>query len=75
EAAYSIALSDDFQKREFAQWDSPERIVTNAWNIYREWGIEQDSLPGNLGSMNLFRHQAKLAFELPFASPSVMRYL
>ena len=74
EAARYIALSDDFNQRPFAHWDSPERIITNAWNLYREWGIDQTSLPSTLGTMNLLRHQATLAFDLNKASPRVMRH-
>ena len=74
EAARFVALSDDFNQRPFALWDSPERIITNAWNLYREWGIDQTSLPGTLGTMNLLRHQATLAFDLNKASPRVMRH-
>ncbi len=75
EAACSIASSPEFEKSIFSRWDSPERIVTNARTIYREWGIIEPELPGKLASLNLFRQQAMLAFQLPEASPYVMRHL
>jgi len=75
EAAQTIANSDSFRSSPYIHWDSPERIVTNARNIYREWKIEEPSLPGVLQSLNLFRQQATLAFQLPDASPYVMRHL
>ena len=75
EAACLIVESANFKKQVFCRWDSPERIVTNARNIYRDWGIKEPSLPGVLQSMNLFRQQAKLAFELSDATPAVMRHL
>ena len=73
EAAREVALSAAFQSSPFAQWDSPERIVTNAYTLYRHWGAKLKSLPGKLGVMELMRQQAELAFSLPAARPAVMR--
>jgi len=75
EAACSVVSDRIFKESVFSRWDSPERIVTNARNIYREWGIQEPSLPGTLQSLNLFRQQAMLAFQLADASPYVMRHL
>ena len=75
DAACSIVSSPDFQQSIFSRWDSPERIVTNARTIYREWKIDEPDLPGKLAALNLFRQQAMLAFQLSDASPYVMRHL
>lgn len=75
DAACEVAASKSFRQQPFARWDSPERIVTNARNLYREWGIDEPSLPGTLQTMNLFRQQACLAFSMTEASPTVMRHL
>lgn len=75
EAARSVLLSREFQARPFARWDSPERLVTSAWNLYREWGIEQATPPGALGPMNLMRMQASVAQQLPTATPVVMHQM
>lgn len=73
EAARDVVMSHSFQQSPFAGWDSPERIVTNAFNLYRQWGAKLPSLPGNLGILNIMKQQAKLAFELPNATPRIMR--
>lgn len=75
EAACTIAHGAAFQSRPFARWDSPERIVTNAFTLYRHWGSKLRSLPGKLGIMDIMRQQAELAFSLPKARPAVMRHL
>ena len=75
EAATTVAHSQAFRDKPFSSWDSPERIVTNARNLYREWHIKEPTLPGALQSMNLFRQQSQLAFELSDASPAGMRHL
>jgi cyclase len=72
EAARHVALSTDFQSRVFAQWDSPERLVTNACTLYRHWGAKMRSLPGKLGVMDIMREQALLALAMPAATPRVM---
>lgn len=73
EAAKDVVFSRAFQASPFAAWDSPERIVTNAFTLYRGWGASLPPLPGNLGVMNIMRLQAELAFELPQATPRIMR--
>jgi glyoxylase-like metal-dependent hydrolase (beta-lactamase superfamily II) len=73
QAARDLALSPRFQAMPFAQWDSPERIVTNAYTLYRHWGADTGALPGNLGIMDVLRRQAALAFALPQATPRAMR--
>jgi cyclase len=73
EAAKDILLGSDFQTMPFASWDSPERLVTNAFTLYRHWGVKVRRLPGKLGQMDLLRKQAQVAFALPFATPKRMR--
>lgn len=74
DAARAILLSPAFSNSPFARWNSPERLVTNAYTLYRHWGSQQTHLPGNLGTMEILREQAKLAFELPNATPPCMHH-
>ncbi|TAK82648.1 MAG: MBL fold metallo-hydrolase [Aquabacterium sp.] len=71
-AARSVVLGAEFRRRPWAAWDSPERMVTNAYTLYRHWGARLPSLPGQLGVMDLMRRQAALAFALPQATPRGM---
>lgn len=72
DAAYAIALSEDFSGRPFAAWNSPERLMTNVHMIYRHLDGRKDQarVPE---LMNLMRKQALLAHRLPDAQPAVMR--
>lgn len=76
EAATDVIFSADFATRPWAHWDSPERLLTNATTLYREWGVKLRNLPGKLGTMNIMRQQSQLAFDLrkvfPNAMPRVM---
>lgn len=72
EAARDLVLSPLFQSQVFARWDSPERMVTNAFTLYRQWGARLRNLPGPLGIMDILRQQAQLAFQLPTATPVCM---
>ena len=72
-AARDVAGDAAFRDSIFARWDSPERIMTNAYTLYRQWGARMPYRPGNLGPMDLMRLQAGLAFDLPNAEPMVMR--
>jgi cyclase len=74
DAAREVVLSPALRTSSFAGWDSPERIVTNAYTLYRHWGGSVSTLPDTLGKMNLMRQQAGLAFELPEAAPRAMRH-
>ena len=71
-AAFDIALGDDFARQPFAHWNSPERMMTNAHNLYRQWQERRGHL-GPLQLVNLMRKQALLAHQLPDAQPQVMR--
>lgn len=71
-AAYQIVASDEFRALPFAQWDSPERMMTNVHLLYRQFR----GLTGHLSvpaKVNLMRKQALLAHTLPDASPTIMR--
>lgn len=73
-AARDVVLSPAFRHSIFASWDSPERLMTNAYTLYRQWGVQLPYRPGLLGPMDLMRRQAMLAFELPQARPTIMRH-
>lgn len=73
EAAWDILSGPGFQSTPFVNWDSPERLVTSAFTLYRNWGARVGRLPGKLGQMDQFRKQAQAAFALPHASPKRMR--
>jgi cyclase len=71
-AAYDIALSDDFAGQPFALWNSPERLMTNVHTLYRH--LQGRSDPPKVPELiNIMRKQALLAHRLPDAEPSVMR--
>lgn len=74
QAARTVLWSTAFAQAPWASWDSPERLLTNAMTLYRHWGQPASMLPGKLGVMNLMRQQARLAFDLPNATPRVMRH-
>jgi cyclase len=74
QAARDVIFSADFAHQPWGRWDSPERLLTSAHTFYRHWGIAQPTLPGKLGVMDLLRKQARLAFDLPHATPRVMRH-
>ncbi len=72
EAAREVIFSNAFRDSAFAHWDSPERILTNAYTLYRSWGVNVGNLPGKLAIMDILRQQAMLAAELPLAKPKIM---
>lgn len=74
EAAWDVAHDESFTTSVFARWDSPERLVTNAYTLYRHWGARDLGPPGKLGMMNVMREQARLAFAMSTATPHVMRH-
>jgi glyoxylase-like metal-dependent hydrolase (beta-lactamase superfamily II) len=71
-AAYQIVASDEFRSRSYANWDSPERMMTNVHLLYRQFRGRTGhmSIPAKI---NLMRKQALLAHSLPDASPTLMR--
>jgi cyclase len=70
-----VVFSPAFRVSAFAGWDSPERIVTNAYSLYCHWGASVSPRLSPLGKVNLMRQQAGLAFDLPDAAPWTMRHL
>jgi glyoxylase-like metal-dependent hydrolase (beta-lactamase superfamily II) len=72
EAARDIALSRDFAGGPFAGWNSPERLMTNAHTLYRNWR-RRTGPPSIPELLNILRQQALLAHDLPDAQPAVMR--
>ncbi|GAB4153322.1 MAG: hypothetical protein Fur0021_18950 [Candidatus Promineifilaceae bacterium] len=71
-AARDLVLSPEYARQPFADWDSPERIMTNAHTLYRHLqGRADHPKPPEL--LNIMRQQALLAHELPHASPAIMR--
>jgi glyoxylase-like metal-dependent hydrolase (beta-lactamase superfamily II) len=74
EAAREVVFCPAFRTSAFAGWDSPERIVTNAYSLYRHWDASVGPPLGPFGKMNLMRQQAGLAFDLPDATPRAMRH-
>jgi cyclase len=74
DAAREIALSEDFSRKGYMTWDSPERIMTNVHVMYRH--LEKGS--GRLNTpqkLNTLGKQALLAYEMPDAPPAMMRKL
>jgi len=74
DAAYDIALGDDFSRRGFLQWDSAERVMTNTHVIYRHLQRRTGHLKA-AEKLNILRKQALLAYKLPDAAPASMRKL
>jgi glyoxylase-like metal-dependent hydrolase (beta-lactamase superfamily II) len=75
EAAADLLLGARFQATEFAQWDSPERLLRNAHALYEEWGDRPSFLPARYAKLNTLRQQGMLALKLPDAAPRVMHRL
>lgn len=71
-AAHDIVSSAEFGAFDFADWDSPERIMTNVHLLYRQFKGKKAHM-SVASKINLMRKQALLAHKLPHASPSVMR--
>lgn len=70
--AYDIVLSQDFSKQPFSNWNSPERMMTNIYTLYRHFKGRTDS-PSIPALLNVMRKQAMLAHRLPRSEPAVMR--
>jgi len=72
EAARDVVRSSRFADSVFARWDSPERMVTSAYTLYRDWGDTPRLTLGPLRTLATLRQQALLAHSLPTATPRVM---
>ncbi|MCP4274599.1 MAG: hypothetical protein GY781_21960, partial [Gammaproteobacteria bacterium] len=64
QAANNIALSQDFKKLGFLQWDSPERILTSSTTLYRHWSKAPPSEASVLKTLTMFSNQAELAVKI-----------
>jgi len=71
-AARDIVLSNEFMEQPFATWNSPERIIINVHTLYRHLQRRRQK-PKALELLKIFRRQALLAHELPYAQPTSMR--
>lgn len=72
DAAFDIATGTAFRDREYCQWDSPERLMTNLHVLYREFR-GQSRRPQTLSIVRMMYRQALLAHALPKSSPATMR--
>ncbi|MEM7530757.1 MAG: MBL fold metallo-hydrolase [Chloroflexota bacterium] len=72
DAAHDIVLDVEYAKQPFADWNSPERMMTNVHTIYRHLQGRADH-PKVAELVNIMRKQALLAHQLPDAQPAVMR--
>ncbi len=71
-AAHKTVLAAEYAQQPFGNWNSPERMMTNAHTLYRQWRGE--TKPPSIPTLiNTLRKQALLAHELPQAQPIVMR--
>ena len=71
-AARDILLAPDYARQPFADWDSPERLLTSTHTLYRHLqGRTDHPKPPEL--LNIMRRQALLAHERPHAAPTIMR--
>jgi cyclase len=61
EAVRDVLRSATFLATPFARWQAPERMLTNAYALYREWGTVPSSLGGKLAQLDLMRRQARIA--------------
>ncbi len=60
-AALDVLRSESFRASPFSAWACPERLVTNAYTLYREWGCAVGGPGGKLGQLDLMRRQARVA--------------
>ena len=71
QAATSIVESQAFRAQPWAQWDSPERMMTNVHLLSREFAANNAPL-SLFEKINVMRHQAVLAHKMPEARPLTM---
>jgi glyoxylase-like metal-dependent hydrolase (beta-lactamase superfamily II) len=73
DAAYDIALGEDFAAREWSRWDNPERIMTNAHILYKHMHLQGRAKHVNpVEKFLILWKQALLAHEIPGAAPALM---
>ncbi|RLU01129.1 MBL fold metallo-hydrolase [Ketobacter sp.] len=61
EAASHVMHSKAFLQSPYARWDCAERMVTNAFTLYRHWGARLRNLPEPMGTLDILRKQARVA--------------
>lgn len=61
EAANSVLKSRAFTESPYRNWSCAERLVTNAYTLYRQWGANLTTLPDPLGTLDILRRQAVVA--------------
>lgn len=61
EAARDVLEDGAFRRSAFARWDLPERLVTSAYTMYRNWGRPWTRAPEKVATMDLLRRQARVA--------------
>lgn len=61
EAASKVMHSESFLQSPYARWSCAERMVTNAFTLYRQWGAKLKSLPEPIGTLDILRKQAKVS--------------
>jgi len=64
QAANNIALSQEFKKLGFLEWDSPERILTSSTTLFRHWSKTAPSKASVVKTLVMFSNQAELAVKL-----------
>jgi len=67
-AAYDIAHSTEFTCSQFAQWDSPERLLVSVYTLYR-WFERRTDHPKLLERLRIFAEEAEFASTFPGATP------
>ena len=72
DTATKIALSQNFAQQPFSSWNSPERIMTNTYTIFRHLK-KKTKQPGIPKLISMLSKQAILAHKLPNAQPLSMR--
>ncbi|HCB40296.1 MAG TPA: hypothetical protein DEP79_11405 [Gammaproteobacteria bacterium] len=63
EAASEVLYSKAFLQSPYARWSCAERMVTNAFTLYRQWGAKLTNLPEPMGTLDIMRKQAKVAHQ------------
>jgi cyclase len=71
-AAHEILLSPEFARQPFASWDSPERMIINAYAQYRHYAGRTGHF-GLLELVEVMLREALLAHRLPDGRPRVLR--
>ena len=64
EAASTVLHSTAFLQSPYARWHCPERMVTNAFTFYRNWGAKLTSLPEPIGTLDILRKQALVSRDI-----------